>query len=192
MLSVCLEAQDKLYVFSPFYTWWGFFLYSPHSSTEVLKQFVKHCVRINQNVQNAESSHQQWHFHSSSVQGWFRQFCWQNVFDHVQLCIELGSQGNKRRIGGFKNPLPTWTYNYDEKYFSTAKIHLVHYYKRMGSSQRESSSCVCIWYIGSKPVKPGSYHRNTFSLGGIINLEMVKSYVPFQVTKSEKEPYSWI
>lgn len=43
---------------------------------------------------------------------------------------------------------------------------------------------------GFKNVEPGSFLRNIFSPEEIINLEMVKSYLPFQVTESVKEQYS--
>lgn len=60
------------------------------SGIAVLKQFVKHRVRINQNAQNAGSSHQQWHSPSPSTRGWFTRFYWQNLFNRVHLCTKWG------------------------------------------------------------------------------------------------------
>lgn len=62
-------------------------------------------------------------------------------------------QGNKRRVGGFKNPPPTWTHNYDENCFSGVYLQNpfnAWLYSNVGQSQRQSSSCVYIQYTGSK------------------------------------------
>lgn len=141
------EAQYNLYVFSPSYRWWAFLLYLPHSSIVVLKQFIKHYVRINQNAQNAESSHQQWHFPSSPTQGWFRQFCWQNLFNCVQLCTKQAHREIKDELGDLKIlHLPGHTIMMKIVLVEcTSKIHLMHGYTATWGNHRDKAVVVCIY-----------------------------------------------